>query len=137
MLKSYMISWFPVEAFTDDLEDTRSTVNAIEAEYNITTAKLISIEEKLAAIEAKITQAEALLVDVEQPVNFREASDALVIENPQVKSGMEFNEVMLQFKYQSLAEGLLFFVENSGKFFVRTENLLALLLSIGIFHSHR
>ena len=104
-----------MEAFTEDLDGVRTTVTKIEAEYNITTDKKTTIEEQLEAIEAKLAQAEALLTEFEQPVFFREASDALTIESPEVKSGVEYNEVKLHFKYSSAAEGLLFFTENSGE----------------------
>ena len=96
----------------NSIQNNLDSTEALRVETDATRGR---IEALLADLEAKVALAEARLVTLKQPVGFSYDSYER-LQNP--SGGLRsllYNEIRMDFRHNTLeAQGLLFFVENTG-----------------------
>ena len=106
-----------MRAFEINLDQTERKVNQTVDIARTSNSSMFSIAAKLAAIEAKLQRAQQIVSQLELPVRYN-VDDYTQYVNPSVSTPLEHTEVSLEFQYTTFPSGLLFFIENTGKFSV-------------------
>ena len=99
--------------FRDHLDnDIQNTIDLAATDLQSTTSARVNISAKLSSLETRLRLAQDMLAMFDQPVSFGSTDDVVVYSTD--SSRTLYSHVQLEFAFNSVAQGVLFFVENNA-----------------------